>query len=150
MKNTLASMIIVIFLALVVSQAVPASANFANPSKSQTEPHENQLMGVNITPINVKTGGTLTATGYVERYCSDCTPPGWQPAAGAEVHFDNVTEDTNTWYPQASGTTDSNGYFSLTCQVPSTAGPYLYGVYVPKKGLEGGAQLGPWIVIATD
>ena len=139
-------MIIVIFLALVVSQAVPASANLANPSKSQTETRYDQLIGVNITPLNVKRGGTLTATGYVQGWFNN-TPPAWSPAAGAEVHFDLVDPIGDTgWWQQASGTTDSNGYFSLTCQAPDAVGPYSYLIFVPAKGLEKGTHEGPWMI----
>jgi len=145
MKNTFASILIVIVLALVVSLAVPAAASLVKPNKSATnEGRWDQITGVNITPINVESNGTLTATGYVQGECVNCTPPGLQPAVGAEVHFDRV--DSDGWWPQASGTTDSNGYFSLTCQAPSGAGPYMYGIFVPAKGIEGGTQIGPWIV----
>jgi len=140
MKNTFASILIVIVLALVVSLAVPAAAHFVKPNKSATQTRADQLIGVNITPINVTPGGTLAATGYVQGYCNSGTPPGWHPAVGAEVHFDNVTDDG--WFIQARGTTDSNGYFSLACQAPSNPGYYEYGILVPTKGIEGGASLG--------
>jgi hypothetical protein len=146
MKSTFASIVIVIFLALVLSLAVPASANLAGSSKSTTQTREDQIIGVNITPINVEANGTITATGYVQGYCGNCNPPQWQPAAGVEVHFDRVDSDNN-WWIDAKGTTDSNGYFSLTCQAQAAAGNYQYGILVPQRGSEGGAQVGPWWVI---
>jgi len=145
MKNTFASILIVIVLALVVSLAVPAAASLVKPSKSTTEGREYQLIGVNIIPINVKTNGTMTATGYVQYYNSSHYPPGWQPAPGVEVHFDNVQPDG--WYPQANGTTDANGYFSLTVQVPNAAGIYQYGILVPTKGVSNTTvSMGPYLI----
>jgi hypothetical protein len=145
MKSTFASIVIVIFLALVLSLAVPASANLAGSSKSTTQTREDQLIDVNITPINVEANGTITATGYVQGYCGNCTPHQFQPAAGVEVHFDNI--DSENWWVEAKGTTDSNGYFSLSAQAPAAAGPYMYGIYVPAQGSEEGARVGPWIVM---
>jgi hypothetical protein len=147
MKKILASMIIVIFLALVVSQAVPASANFAKPSKSTsppTEGREYQLIGVNFNPINVKTKGFINATGWLQVYCPSCYPPGWQPAADVEIHLDQVSN--GNWNIFANGTTDSNGYFQLICPAPSTPGIYQYGVLVPSRGGNNGVSIGPYII----
>ena len=136
----------VIFLALAVSQALPASANFANPNSSMRGAVEDQLIGVNITPINVKSGGTITATGYVQWWCSStCNPPGWQPNGGMEVHLDHVAVN-GTWYMWTKGTTDSNGYFSLQCQVPTIPGTYNFGVYVLQTDSDAGTWAGPWVV----
>lgn len=145
MKKTFAFIIIVTFAALVVSQALPASANLANPNNSMRGAVGDQLIGVNITPIIVKSGGTITATGYVQWWCSSaCNPPGWQPNGGMEVHFDQVTN--GSWYIMANGTTDSNGYFSLQCQAPTTPGIYQYGILMPRQGLDAGVFRGPWVV----
>jgi len=140
--------VIIALLVLVVSQPVSASANLTTHTKSRsstTQSREDQLIGVNLTPINVKSNGTLTATGYVQWYCQNCSPPGWQPACGVEVHLDRVASD-GSWYVWANGTTDSNGYFTLSTQLPLAPGPWLFGVLVPSTDRDFGTRLGPWIV----
>ena len=159
-KKGLIPILIVIFSALVVLQAAPASANLASPNKSiQKGAVTDQIVDVTSNPTTqkgavtdqivdvtytsyVNPGGLIIVKGYVQWYCSTCNPPGWRPNPGMEVHLDQVIN--GQWIIKDTETTDSSGFFVLQCYAASTPGTYEHRVVMPAQGSDAGTYTDPF------
>lgn len=149
MKKKFVSIVIVVFLALAMLQAVPASPNLANPNKPIKEVGiQDRITDANIAPATVRPGGAITATGYVQWYCSaTCNLPEWRPNSGIEVRL--IQLKNGQGYTMANCTTDPNGHFALQCQAPITPGTYQYVIFVPAQGFDAGTYIGPWPITVS-
>lgn len=147
-KKKFVSIIIVAFLILVVLRAVPVCANLANPNKpTRGVGVEDRIVDANIAPATVRPGGAITATGYVQWYCSaTCNPP-----EAARLRYRSSSYPTYKRSGVHKGKLYNRSKRSLRtlCQAPTTPGTYQYEIVVPAQCLDAGTYIGPWPITVS-